>query len=319
MKYHFTSCFSKDIISYVKLRCSLGNQEDTYARRLYSFDCFCQEKYPHENKLTKEIAETWCTLLPTEKVRTLKIRTGILRGFAKYLISIGKDAYIIPDGFIGASEPFLPYLYTDEEMKNFFEAADALPPHPLSPYREYIVPVIFRMLYCCGLRPQEVRHLRRSDVVFSERSLWIVDSKRNKDRVVVMHSDLSEICIKYDELIDVYLPGRTFFFETVRGNKITTSWLQKQFHKCLQRANISYDISHRPRVSDWRHNFATRKIIQWMDEGKDVMKLMPYLSTYMGHSSIEHTSYYIHLIPSYLKTPELTDWTCNAEVPNYED
>lgn len=47
--------------------------------------------------------------------------------------------------------------------------------------------------------------------------------------------------------------------------------------------------------------FASRNIIRWIDEGKDVMSLMPFLSEYMGHSSLHHTLYYIHLIPDRLR------------------
>ena len=150
MKYLFKSLFAQDILAYIDLRCSLGNKEDTFGRRLHSFDEFCMEHYPDTLLLTQELAESWCTLRPDEKENTLKLRTNILRGFAKYLNTIGKSAYIIPDGFAGKSVPYMPYLYTATELKNFFYGADHLPPHPLSPYREYIIPVLFRTLYCCG-------------------------------------------------------------------------------------------------------------------------------------------------------------------------
>ena len=56
-----------------------------------------------------------------------------------------------------------------------------------------------------------------------------------------------------------------------------------------------------------------------MNDKKDVMNLLPYLSTYMGHSSIEYTAYYIHLVPDNLKASGLTDWICSQEVPVNED
>ncbi len=318
-QYQFKSSFAEDIVLYVNLRCSLGNAEDTYARRLYSFDGFCAEKYPEESSLTRQIAEAWCTLKSNEKANTLQFRTNILRGFAKYLVSIGKTAYILPDGFAGKSEPFIPYLYTDDELNVFFFSADKLPPHSLSPYREYIIPVLFRVLYCCGLRPQEVRNLKTNDVDLSEGTFYIVDSKRNKDRIVAMSPELQALCSKYDSLIDERLPHRTYFFQNPSGGPFTASWIQNQFFKCWKYAGISFSKGYRPRIYDWRHNFATRIIIQWMNEKKDVMNLLPYLSTYMGHSSIEYTAYYIHLVPDNLKASDLTDWICNQEVPVYED
>ena len=319
MKYTFNSAFGDDIKSYVQLRCSLGYEEDTYARSLHSFAEFCCRYYPSSCCITQEIAEHWCTLRPNEKSGTLQLRTRILRNFTKYLISIRKTAYIIPEGFVGGREPFIPYLYSDAELTSFFEATDKMPPHKLSSFREYVIPVIFRMLYCCGLRPQEVRHLKTEEINLSDGSLYISDSKRNKDRIVVMHSELLQLCIRYNNLIEEKIPQRTFFFENPNGGEYSAAWIQQQFFRCWKYAGISFKKEHHPRVYDWRHNFATHKIIQWMNEGKNVTNLLPYLSIYMGHDSLEYTAYYIHLVPSHLTSSHLTEWSCKIEVPDYED
>ena len=102
---------------------------------------------------------------------------------------------------IGKPEKFIPYLYSDHELRLFFDSADSLPIHSMAPNRELVIPVLFRMLYCCGLRPQEVRHLRRCDVNLVDGTLHIVDSKRNKDRIVVMAEELRCLCQRYDKLM----------------------------------------------------------------------------------------------------------------------
>lgn len=319
MKYQFQSLFSIDILAYINLRSLLGNEEDSFARRLHSFDEFCMKHYPDAAILTQELAESWCTLRPDEKENTLQLRTNILRGFAKYLNSIGQHAYIIPNGFAGKRVSYIPYLYTDTKLENFFYGADYLPPHPLSPYREYIIPVLFRILYCCGLRPQEGRLVRRQDVDLDVGTLYISNSKKNKDRIVVMSEDLYYLCRKYDIIMQTKLPDREFFFQNPNGRPYTASWVQNQFFKCWKVAGITFEQDHKPRVYDFRHNFATNVIMKWMHEGKDVSLLLPYLSTYMGHESLEYTAYYIHLVPEHLRSSSLTDWKCSQEVPDYED
>jgi len=319
MKYLFNCQFSEGIKSYVKLRCSLGYKEDTYARRLHSFDKFCSELYPSACHITQELAEHWCTLRPNEKIGTLQLRTRILRDFTKYMISIGNTAHIIPDGFVGKREPFMPYLYNDVELSSFFEAADKLPSHKLSPFREYVIPVLFRVLYGCGLRPQEVRHIKVNELNLLNGSLYISNSKRNKDRIVAISDDLLQLCIHYNELIDEKLPQREFFFENPNGGSYSAAWVQNQFFKCWKYAGIFFDKKHHPRVYDWRHNFATQRIVRWMNEGKNVTNLLPYLSTYMGHDSLEYTVHYIHLVPEHLLFLQLNEWDCNLEVPDYED
>jgi hypothetical protein len=37
-----------------------------------------------------------------------------------------------------------------------------------------------------------------------------------------------------------------------------------------------------------------------MSHGKDVTALLPYLSRYMGHATLESTYYYIHTSPDFM-------------------
>lgn len=47
--------------------------------------------------------------------------------------------------------------------------------------------------------------------------------------------------------------------------------------------------------------------------------MLPVLSGYMGHTSLEDTAYYIHLVPEHLTNTGLISWNCIPEVPAYED
>ena len=52
-----------------------------------------------------------------------------------------------------------------------------------------------------------------------------------------------------------------------------------------------------PRVRDLRHTFICRRLITWYREGVDVDKAMLALSTYVGHSQITDTYWYVTGIP----------------------
>lgn len=97
--------------------------------------------------------------------------------------------------------------------------------------------------------------------------------------------------------------------------------MAKHFHICWDNSRL---VKHgNPRPYDFRHAFATRNLIRWIDEGKDAMALMPYLSTYMGHSELDSTFYYIHLLPDNLLKSAGIDWHqfdgIYGEVPANED
>jgi len=48
-----------------------------------------------------------------------------------------------------------------------------------------------------------------------------------------------------------------------------------------------------PRFHDLRHGFAVHRVANWYANGRDVDKLLPALSTYLGHVSVQHTRCYL--------------------------
>jgi integrase len=46
---------------------------------------------------------------------------------------------------------------------------------------------------------------------------------------------------------------------------------------------------------DLRHTFAVNNLRAWFAAGQDVGALLPVLQTYMGHSSLSDTAYYLRL------------------------
>jgi integrase len=56
-----------------------------------------------------------------------------------------------------------------------------------------------------------------------------------------------------------------------------------------------------PRLQDFRHTFATRRLIEWYRAGLDVDRLMPRLATYLGHVRVAETYWYIQAVPELLR------------------
>jgi integrase len=48
--------------------------------------------------------------------------------------------------------------------------------------------------------------------------------------------------------------------------------------------------------------------MRWIDNKREVMELLPYLSVYMGHEDINNTLYYVHLLPERLKASAGINW-----------
>lgn len=316
----YTSSFASYIEKYIRFKCSIGYSEDSYQRRMRQFDRFCAEKFPDAETISEEIVTEWSCLQKGESENNQGQRISALKGLLDYLNASGIRVYPIPEGWVCRQKPFMPYLYSDSELVCFFQGADTIPPCPLSGPREFISPVVFRMHFCCGLRPQETVALRCSDVNLNNGILYIADSKGHKDRIIPMSEDLQALCRKYDGTISRIIPDREYFFQRKAGNTpITAEWQCDLFRACARHAGMIFKDGRRPRVYDFRHNFATHVIRKWMAEGKNVSAMLPYLSTYMGHSSLSATAYYVHLVPEHLTGTGLTAWGCMPEVPDYEE
>ncbi len=297
------------ITNFIHFKEALGYSKSSYDKFLVHFDRFCLSTFPKETSLTKELLMNWARLHPNENANGLKRRMVALREFGKYLNAIGVEAYVIPSEWIGGFKPFFPYLFSDEELFAFFAAADVMTPHKLSPYRQYVVPVIFRLLYCCGLRPNEVRLIRCSDIDFETGRIHIRETKLHKERTVAMSSDMLLLCRKYDARMRIILKNRDYFFPHPDGAAYSASWLQEQFWKCWKNAGIRYfRETTTPRVYSFRHNYATRILMKWVEERRDLYTWLPYLSAYMGHSEFSSTAYYIHLLPERLMKTSAIEW-----------
>lgn len=293
----FTSGFSKDINEMLLFKESLGRESSSYSDNLLCFDRFCLKNYPEATILTQEIAFAWCQSGKSEK--QCPHRMHAIREFGKYLSLMGKETYVLPTALIPNERTELPYLLTDKELQLFFEASDRYPHRDNSPLLEYTVPTIFRLIYSCGLRPPEARNLERADFDFRHNIIYIRESKRRKDRRLVVNPDIMTMCRKYDSIAHIRFPERTVFFPNQHGKPYSHEWLTEVFHKCWDISGIG-DARGSCTPYDLRHNFATRTLMRWISDGKDVGNLLPYLSTYMGHASFASTFYYIHLLPEKL-------------------
>lgn len=94
-------------------------------------------------------------------------------------------------------------------------------------------------------------------------------------------------------------PNRKYFFSDIVDRYYPTGSISLYFNKIWDRADLRKDTEVKPRAYDLRHHFACKNILKWSSNNEDVMAKLPYLMTFMGHSNIESTYYYIHLIPDF--------------------
>jgi len=186
--------FKEHIQNHVDLKQAIGYKFHAEADHLRRFDTFTLEKYPKASVLTKEIVLDWCKKIDYEARANQLSRTSIIRQFGKYLDSIGVQAYIIPKGYYPKEKQYIPYIYTVDELRKFFAETDKCHYCCKCPYRHLIMPVLFRMIYTCGLRVSEARLLTVNDVDLENGVLSIHHSKKDNSRLVPMSASLIRCC-----------------------------------------------------------------------------------------------------------------------------
>ena len=74
-------------------------------------------------------------------------------------------------------------------------------------------------------------------------------------------------------------------------------------------------VDKKSSVHSLRHTYVVTKMNDWMNEGKNFKAMMPYLSRYLGHTSIDETQYYYHQVVSAFKIVRKHDSVADRVIP----
>jgi len=204
------------------------------------------------------------------------------------------EAYIAPT--FESNSISVPHILSPGEIHEFYKAVDSFLPWQTN-FKRFSLSysVLFRLFYCCGLRLAEGCYLKRSAVNLKNGCLSIYQSKGRKDRVVFMSPDMLKMCTNYDRLMQKLVPDREWFFPGRDGLKpFLKNSIDKRFKEFWNMTPYTGKVDKKPTVHSLRHTYVVTKMNDWMSQGKDFNALMPYLSRYLGHSSINETQYYYH-------------------------
>ena len=240
----FIGGLAAHIQSLLDFKHAIGFPYDTPERILRQFDAMCAQSYPGQTRLTKEMAMAWAAARDGEHVNGQLRRITPVRQLGKHMNTMGVEAYVIPAGIPGRQIRYRPHLFTKEQLRAIFDAADELPASPSGGQRHLVIPVIFRMMYCLGLRPGEARRLHRNDVDLDRGAVRIRESKGHKDRMVFMSTDLHRYCRDYDAAISAHQPERMPFFPDHAGTFYAISTISVWFNELVAAAD--------PRSSRWQ-------------------------------------------------------------------
>ena len=218
-----------------------------------------------------------------------------MRCFGKYLVRCGVDAYVLPYGLLAVNKYyFVPYVFSTKDVARLMDAANSLPPYARSPQRHIVMPMIFRLIYGCGLRISEARKLLIEDINLHDGVLLVRAAKFNKDRYVPMAQSLLQRCRSYAKQVVLGSNANSPFLPSPFRGFYCCGSIEYAFHQCLEIAGITH-TDDGPTVHSLRHSFAVHNLMRWCAQEKDVNVLLPYLSAYMGHEDLRGTERYLRM------------------------
>jgi len=293
-KYLWKSDFALLIQAHIREMKISGFRFEVQQVLLRHFDEFCFNQRYFGVDLTKGIVEEFCYGTYYEKQSTRYRKELVIRNLGLFIKKQGLDAYIIKvKSAPKKRSSFKPYIYTEKELADIFLAIDNQLPNNMT-NRDIVDPLLFRLLYGTGLRLSEVLNLQLKDINFENETIIILHAKNNKDRMIPIAKSLIIRCEKYTEKVHKFSTDDTIFFKNLKGNRFDLSTIYRHFRDYLWLANIPH-TGRGPRIHDLRHTYSVHCLKNWILAGKELTSLMPYLSTYLGHSDFRGTQYYLHL------------------------
>ena len=144
--------------------------------------------------------------------------------------------------------------------------------------------------YGCGLRRSEGIQLNTEDILFNKSMIFIKNGKGNRQRYVPMNEQVKKDLENYIKNVRIYLiknENETGLFIGSGGKRTGGTGMINRLKLLLKKAEIQKDSG----LHTLRHSIATHLLKSGMS--------LENVSKFLGHSSLESTQIYTHLLNDY--------------------
>jgi integrase len=295
------SAIRKRVQEYLALRRGLGfklHQEGVWLDQFASF-----LKQRRSSCITTKLALEWATLPGNVHPAYLTHRLSVVRGFAQYHAARDPRTEVPPLGLLPHHyRRKSPYIYTDDEIGRLLRAAEQL--SSKTGLRPLTYATLLGLLVVSGMRISEAVGLDRDDVDLADGVLTVRRTKFGKSRLVPVHPSTRRALNRYADSRDRICPkpATTRFFVAEQGGRLTVNTTQQTFVRLSRQVGLRGPCDRRgPRLHDLRHRMAVRVLLGWYRAGADVEHRLPQLSTYLGHTHVTDTYWYLSAVPELMR------------------
>lgn len=293
------------IDDYVAWRRAHGARFITSAHVLYLFCKRFPDRVDCDAVTERDVRQFLAGNGPLTRYRANKY--SALAGFYRYAVSRG---YATRSPLPPADEePRQPssapsHIFSRDELERLFEAIDGSRRRATRLDGDTFRTLLL-ILYGAGLRTSEAIHLSMRDVDLTDAVLTVRNTKFFKSRLVPVALQLAEALRAYAERrCERALPDamESTFLANRDGTAVRKHNVNHAFARLLEAAGIvgKDDGRRAPCLHALRHTAAVHRLTAWYRAGADVQRLLPALSTYLGHANLDGTSVYLSMTPELL-------------------
>lgn len=281
----------KAVDSYLAVRRAAGYRLHGAEYLLRSFARFATSR--GEMRVRTESVIAWASEASSLSQRDERLKTVVR--MARHLRIEDSRHEVPPSNVFGYHKSRrVPYVFSKEDFYRLIEAAKQL--GPAGSLRPLVYSTLFALLWATGLRISEALGLTFDDI--TPDGLLIHKSKFKKSRLVPLHETAAAGLDRYLAQRKTTAGNENHLFISVQGKGLGITSVERVFRGLLRTIGLSHiQGRHRPRVHDIRHTFAVRAL-ESCPEGRDnVGRHMLALSTYLGHSQVSATFWYLEATP----------------------
>ncbi len=282
-----------EIDRYVAIHRKFGLNYNEVSRTLRLFANYAEgfgDKHLRVNRL-----RDWCS----QASSPLRARSAYdaVRRFCVFMNAEDDGHEVPPAGAFGRGRlrwP-TPYIFDPSQIAAILEEARQLPPAGAIVGQTYAC--LFALLVATGMRISEGLALQLDDI--TPDGLIVRQGKGGKSRLLPIHPSTRQALTQYMAIRQGAICKTNDLFISRRGRAPSKLRAHVVFVEILRKLGLRpQEIgTPGPRLHDLRHTFAVRSLEQCPHDRSAVANHIVALSTYLGHTSIAHTYWYLEATP----------------------
>ena len=201
----------------------------------------------------------------------------------------------------------LPHIYSRVQIRKLLETAELNQRSVNCMIDSKTLRAFLLFLYGTGAYVGEALRLKMSDVDFERGIITVRRVAGALERTIPIAPHVCTVLHTYrNALPESCRTSQTFFVDKL-GRSLNPTTVGKMFLKLRRRAGVcrTDGFCTQPRLHDFRHTFAVHNLTGWLNQGKDLRRMLPALSAYLGLTKLTSTERYLRMMPERFR-PQLS-------------